>query len=467
MATLKFLGAAQEVTGSCHQLESAAVGRILLDCGMHQGGNAVDRVLSEDFAFDPASIDAVILSHAHIDHCGLLPKLVHEGFNGPIYASDATTELLAIMLDDALGLHERDLERENLRRARRGEEELQAAYGREDVITTLELCKPHAYGKTVALSEHCQLTLHDAGHILGSSIVEIQLEERGQKKKLVFTGDLGKKSTVLLHDPTVLTEADVVMMEGTYGDRDHRLMEDTYQQFKALLHEAWERGGNIMIPAFAVGRTQELLFYLGKLHREGELDNWEVFLDSPMAIEITRIYDRWLDTMDCEGIRELCEGDKSLLKDFIPRLQLSITPEESMAINRIKKGALIIAGSGMCTGGRIRHHFKQRIWDSRNTVIFVGFQARDTLGRILVDGIKNIKLYHESYRVSAQIETLGGFSAHAGKTELIEWISQFTTSPQVILVHGEPEALDALAQALWDKHQLNALIPHRGQSFAF
>lgn len=467
MATIRFIGAAQEVTGSCHLVESPACGKILLDCGAHQGGDAVDRYHSEGFAFNPGEIDAVFLSHAHLDHSGLLPKLVHDGFRGPIYCTQATADLLVIMLNDAVSLYERDLERENIRRARKGDDEVAPAYGRDDVNQALQQCSPCNYKQPVKINDQCQVTFFNAGHILGSSIVEMKLEEKGKEKTLVFSGDLGKKNMVLLHDPTQLEKADIVLMEGTYGNRDHRPLDNTIEQFCQLLTEAWDRGGNIIIPAFAVGRTQELLFYLGKLHHQGLLDRWQVILDSPMAIEVTKVYDNWLHTLDCEGIRALCDGDKSLLQNFLPHLLLAVTPEESMAINKIKSGAIIIAGSGMCTGGRIRHHFKQRIWDQRNTIVFVGFQARNTLGRILVDGVKNIRLFNEDYRVRAQIETLGGFSAHAGKTGLIEWITHFTSSPQVVLVHGEAESLDALSQTLWQDHTIDAKIPQRGDVIAF
>ncbi len=467
MATIQFLGAAQEVTGSCHLLDSPACGKILLDCGAHQGGDAVDRYQNERFSFNPGEIQAVILSHAHLDHSGLLPKLVHYGFRGPIYCTEATADLLEIMLMDAVGLYERDLEKENIRRARKGKPELKPEYVRADVDKTLKLCKTALYNKPVKLSDKATLTFLDAGHILGSSIVQLDLMEKGKSKRLIFSGDLGKRNTVLLHDPATPTAADIVLMEGTYGNRDHRPLENTIQQFGELLDEAWDRGGNIIIPAFAVGRTQELLFYLGKLHSQGKLDNWQVILDSPMAIEVTKVYDRWLHTLDCEGIKGLCEGDKSLLKNFLPHLKLTVSPEESMAINKIKQGALIIAGSGMCTGGRIRHHFKQRIWNERNTIVFVGFQARNTLGRKLVDGLKTVRLFSEEYVVKAQIETLGGFSAHAGKTELMAWAANFPAETQFALVHGEPEALDALSDALWETHHINAAIPSKEDTLVF
>jgi metallo-beta-lactamase family protein len=467
MATVKFLGAAQEVTGSCHMFEAPAFGRILFDCGMHQGGNSVDRVQKESFLFDPHTIDAVILSHAHLDHSGMLPKLVHDGYNGPIHCADATADLLQVMLLDSVHIYLGDLMRENRYLARKGKPLLEPEYTEEDVIKTLSLCQSHIYETEVYLSSEATVKFYDAGHILGSAIVELSFNDKGKNKKVIFSGDLGNKSAVLMNDPTVLTKADLVLMEGTYGDRNHRPIEDTVNELKQILRDTQKRGGNIMIPAFAVGRTQELLFYLGQLHREGELDNWQVILDSPMAIEVTKVYDRWFKSLDSQEIEQATPKAHSIIKDFIPRLFLSVSTENSMAVNNITKGVLIIAGSGMCTGGRIRHHFKQRIWDSRNTIIFCGYQAQGTLGRLLVEGKKNIKIFNETYAVNAQIETLGGFSAHAGQQELIDWVANFDDSTRVILVHGDPEALEVLSQRLWNEKHIATDIPPLSHCIAF
>jgi metallo-beta-lactamase family protein len=467
MAIVYFWGAAQEVTGSCHLLESATFGKVLLDCGMHQGGNSIERIGDGDFAFNPAAIDAVVLSHAHLDHSGMLPKLVHDGFTGPIYCSLETADLLLVMLRDSVGIYMSDLERENRRLARKGKPLIEPEYSEEDVLQVLEQCVGHAYKKPFNIADNATICFHDAGHILGSAIVEVKFSERGEHKTLVFSGDLGNKSAVLMKDPSIMTQADIVLMEGTYGDRNHKSIDDTVSQLKTILRETEARGGNIMIPAFAVGRTQEILFYLGCLHQEGLLENWQVILDSPMAIEVTRVYDKWFHALDRNEIEHASPHAHSILRDFIPRLFLSVTPDESMMVNKIKKGALIIAGSGMCTGGRIRHHFKQRIWDSRNTIIFCGYQAQGTLGRLLVDGLQHLKLFGDDYVVKAQIETLGGFSAHAGQNELIEWISQFDSSPKVVLVHGEPKALEALAEKLWQDKGIKAIVPSLGQSLVF
>ncbi|TVO58786.1 MBL fold metallo-hydrolase RNA specificity domain-containing protein [Denitromonas halophila] len=467
MATITFHGAAQEVTGSCHLLESPALGRVLLDCGLHQGGDAVERLHEETLPFDPHAIDAVVLSHAHLDHSGRLPLLVNRGFDGPIHCTEATVDLLELMLEDAAGLYLRDLERSNLRNRRRGKPLRKADYSRTDVHKALKLCQPHAYGDTWSLGPEATVCFHDAGHILGSAIVEITLTEKTQRKTLVFSGDLGKSDAVLMNDPTPLTHADLVMMEGTYGDRNHRSMDNTLAQLGEILTDTWARGGNVMIPSFAVGRTQEILFHLGRLHQQGALDNWQIFLDSPMAIKATRLYDRWFKLLDHNDVKHIRRSHHNALVDFLPNLNCAVSTDESMAINRVKAGAIIIAGSGMCTGGRIRHHFKQRIWNARNTLLFIGFQARNTLGRQLVDGARHIKLFQEDYVVKARIETLGGFSAHADQSELMRWIGHFEGSPRVVLVHGEPKALDTLSHKLWTENQRKCEIPAEGQSLVF
>jgi metallo-beta-lactamase family protein len=467
LPTLTFLGAAQEVTGSCHLLESPDLGRVLLDCGMHQGGDAVDRVQDEQFAFDPASIDAVILSHAHLDHSGMLPRLFAAGFQGPVICTEATAELLVIMLKDAAGLYLRDLEHTNLRRRRRGRREFEPAYTLDDVEAVFAACRGHPYGQSVDLGGGASLVFHDAGHILGSAITEILCGEGSDKRRLVYSGDLGKHDSVLMRDPAVLSEADVVLMESTYGDRDHRAEIDTVAELRQVLRETWDRGGNVLIPAFAVGRTQEILFHLGCLYQTGELDGWQVFLDSPMAINVTRVYDHWLTLLDGHDVRALSEGHKASLRGFLPTLRQTPDTEQSMAINRIKQGAIIIAGSGMCTGGRIRHHLKQRVWDARNTVVIVGFQARGTLGRLLVDGIRKVRLLGDEFVVKAQIATLGGLSAHAGQSQLVAWRAAFGRGPVTLLVHGEVSAQEALAERLQEELGIEVEVPAQGDRFSF
>lgn len=464
MATLTFLGAAQQVTGSCYLLEAPGLGRVLLDCGLHQGNDARgEDDLNQRLTFGPKTLDAVILSHAHLDHSGMLPVLVAQGFDGPIHCTKATARMLEVMLNDSVGLYEKDLEWDNIRRKRRGEEPPQAAYTKRDVAKVLKLCKPIRFEECLQLGKGASVCFHDAGHILGSAIVEVKYREQDRERTFVFSGDLGKRNSVLMNPPTKLQHADVVMMEGTYGNRDHRPMAATIAQFETILHETWAAKGNVMIPAFAVGRTQEILFHLSTLHAAGKLDHWQIFVDSPMAIDITGLYEDCADLLDeAEGCR-LRETLGPSMKKFLPSLHYTKSQDESRAINRIDHGALIIAGSGMCTGGRIRHHFKQRIWNQRNTIVFCGFQARGTLGRILVDGAKRITMFGEEFAVRARIETLGGFSAHAGQSDLIDWITHYQPAPRVLLVHGEPETLNFLSEKLWKDKGLKSEVPYPGQ----
>ena len=466
MRKLRFLGAAQEVTGSCYLLENAGH-HILLDCGIHQGGDAIDRITKEEFKFVPSQIDAVILSHAHLDHSGLLPKLVHDGFKGAIYCTYGTQQLLKILLEDAVHIYLKDLEYENLRRERSGKKALTPQYTLDDVQHVLRLCQGQDYAHATTFLQHFTLTFHDAGHILGSSIVELAIKDEVDSKTLVFSGDLGNPDTSLMRNFDFVDKADVVLMESTYGNRDHRCFDETLDEFKAILQQAEADGGNILIPAFAVGRTQELLFHLGKMYHEGLLEHWHVFLDSPMAKAVTDVYSKAIRQLDAQDVALIRAQQGDDLASFLPNLTISESVEDSAAINQIKKGAIIIAGSGMCTGGRIRHHFKHRLWHSNTHVVFVGFQARGTLGRILVDGVKRIKLFGQPIMVKAQIHTLGGFSAHAGQKELLAWASHFKPQPRLYLVHGEPKAMEVLSDALAQKHRISAEIPAQFSQILF
>lgn len=462
--SLVFLGAAREVTGSCHLVQYEGL-QLLLDCGMHQGGDAIKRLAREKFRFRPAAIDAVILSHAHLDHSGLLPLLVNRGFSGNIYCTPGTISLLRILLQDALHLYLKDIEYENKRRDRAGHKRhIEQLYGQADVDRVLELCRPLDYGNRYRLAENISVQLHDAGHILGAAIVELGLSGRGRTRTLVFSGDLGNPDTSLMLPPSQLEKADIVLMESTYGDRDHRNMQATLEEFAAILQEAGAAGGNVLIPSFAVGRTQELLFQLGRFYHQGLLEGWTVYLDSPMASAVTGLYNYYRDMLDPADVALMERNGSSNLTNFLPVLNVTDDVESSRAINDIEHGAIIIAGSGMCTGGRIRHHFKHRLWKSSTHVLIVGYQAAGTLGRLLVDGIDHIKLYGQTIAVKAQIHTLGGFSAHAGQNQLLDWAAAFKTRPRFYLVHGELASMQALKKKMRARLGISAVMPERGDS---
>jgi metallo-beta-lactamase family protein len=463
MATLQFLGATRQVTGSCYLLQTAR-SRILLECGMFQGSHETEEANRKEFAFDPRTIDAVILSHAHLDHSGLLPRLAREGFSGPIYATPATHDLIALMLKDAAHLEEKDTEWENKVRRRAGKSTVNPLYTMDDVGLALNLRRPVAYDVRQRVSADIEFRFRDAGHILGSAIVELWLTEQDRSRKVVFSGDLGNRDSFLLRDPTTIHEADVILLESTYGDRNHRPPAQTIEELKQALRAAADSGGNVLIPAFAVGRTQEILYLLGKFYHEHALPQRAVFLDSPMAIEATEIYHEHMSLFNKDEISELHRADAANLHAWLPVLRTSRTAEESMAINQITGGAIIIAGSGMCNGGRIRHHLKHNLWRTESHVVFVGFQAQGTPGRALVDGAQQIRLLGSDIAVKARIHTLGGFSAHAGQRQLIDWARGFAARrPRMYLVHGEAEKAEILRDRLHAEIGLEALLPCHGQ----
>jgi metallo-beta-lactamase family protein len=453
-----------EVTGSCHLLECGEQ-NILLDCGMHQGGDAVRRLSKEKFGFKPVRIDAVILSHAHLDHSGLLPRLVRAGFKGPIYCTAATRNLLAIMLEDAANIYFRDLEEINKRRKRKGQREEKAQYAWRDVVRALEQCRPLEYGQWHELDGDIRVRLDDAGHILGSAVVNLGLpaDEHGAAHRLVYSGDLGNADTVMLRRPAVPERADTVLMESTYGNRDHKSLRDTLIELREIIDRAEDEDGCVLMPAFAVGRTQELLFHLGVMYHQGQLQGWRVYLDSPMAIEVTRVYDQWFDAMAKQDQQVLDHYDARSLEQFLPILTLTPSVEESMQINRLKNRVIVIAGSGMCTGGRIHHHFKHRIWRENTHIVFAGFQARNTPGRRLVDGARTLRMFGDDFAVKAQVHTLGGFSAHASRSELLDWAAAIGGYPKFRLVHGEPEALEVMRDTLAENN-LPVTIARAGET---
>ncbi len=458
MATIRFLGAAREVTGSCYLLSTRG-SRVLLECGARQGREAEDtnRGNHDELPAGLADVDAVILSHAHLDHSGALPRLVRQGFQGPIYCTPATADLLRVLLMDAVFLHLRDIQSENHWRERAGKPLLEPQYMPEDCEAVLKLCVEVGYGEATAVSCDIALRFHDAGHILGSAIVELEVSEGEKTRRVVFSGDLGNAESVLMPPPTAMESADVVLMEGTYGDRDHRPYAETVTEFAEALEAAHRDGGNVLIPAFAVGRTQEVLFHVARLQGAGKLKQSFVVLDSPMAIDVTHLYQRHRALLDPKDLAKL--GGSGHFKQALDFLRLARTPEDSMAINRFQGDAIIIAGSGMCEGGRIRHHFKHNLWRRQTHLIFVGFQAQGTLGRRIVDGAESVRLFGQDIAVKAQIHTLGGFSAHAGQGQLLGWARHFKGKPRFYLVHGEEAALSALQDAMRRTARIESVVP--------
>jgi metallo-beta-lactamase family protein len=466
MAKLTFFGATEGVTGSAYLLETGQA-TVLLECGLVQGGREEKKANEEPFPFNVEQLDAVVLSHAHLDHSGRLPKLVDEGYWGPVFMTQPTTDLLEILLKDAASLQERDAEWENKRRRRAGKAEIDPLYNMQDAEAALKLCEGVPYGRRQQVADGIEVCYRDAGHILGSAVVELFITEGAAEKKLVFSGDLGNSCMALLRDPEVVENADVLMLESTYGDRNHRPMDETLEEFENIIVMASKNGGNILIPSFAVGRTQEIIYRLGELYQKGKLKHQAVFLDSPMAIATTEVYHRYQDVFNREDSALLRQSKSGSLHTFLPVLRYSRTTEESMALNRITEGAIIIAGSGMCNGGRIRHHLKHNLWRRNAHVVIVGYQAIGTPGRALVDGTKFFRLGGEEIAVRATIHTLGGFSAHASQSQLLDWARNFRDPrPRLCLIHGESDAKKVLAERFAGE-DWPADIPHHGESITF
>ena len=442
---LEFYGGAGEVTGSCHVL---VVGgrRLLLDCGLIQGGEAPLERNRAPFPFDAAQVDAVVLSHAHIDHCGRLPLLMKRGFRGPVYASPACRDLVRILLADSANMQERDAERENRHRRRDGDKRLvEPLYTLDDALGVLQQFRTVGYGEPVEVLPGVELTFRDAGHILGSTSVWLRLREGEVERRIVFSGDVGQYDTPILRDPESGPAVDLAIMESTYGDRLHRDRAATLEEFGGILREARRDGGNVLIPAFAVGRSQELLYELATHYDAWRLGDWQVFLDSPMAIEASAVYWRHAELFDAEA-QQWHARLRSL--PLLPNLKLCRTAEESMAINRISHGAIVIAGSGMCTGGRIVHHLKHNLGRPECDVVFSGFQAQGTLGRAIVERREYVRIHGAPVKVEARVHTLGGFSAHGDRHDLLRWYGAIPGRPPVWLVHGEAGAAQGLRDAL-------------------
>jgi len=446
---LKFCGAAQSVTGSSY-LVTYAGGKFLVDCGMRQGADTKGALGEGGFAFEPNEIDAVLLTHAHIDHSGLIPLLVKRGFKGKIFATSATSKLATIMLPDSGHIQEQEAEYQNRKNLRAGKAPVEPLYTVKDAELSLKAFAPVEYNEIVPIFDGVTAKFVDAGHLLGSSSVEVWVKENEKTAKLAFSGDIGRTDRPIIADPTPLDSADFLVMEGTYGDRNHEGAGVAKEaQLAAVLKSAIARGGNIVIPSFAVGRTQEILYYIKRLLIKNTVPGLEhvpVYIDSPLGIEATKVYEECASGYyDEEALQMLKDGSPF---EF-PNLRITKNAEDSKLINNAKGVNIIISSSGMCDAGRIRHHLKHNLYRADSTVLFIGYQAVGTLGRMLIDGAKKVKLFGEEVRVNATIERIEGFSGHAGRNELIEWLHAMKQKPEkVFFIHGEGEALISLSKAV-------------------
>jgi len=449
---VQFLGGAREVTGSSILVE-AGRSRFLVDCGMFQGGGESDRKNARKFPVPPSSIDFVLCTHAHIDHTGLLPKIVRDGYRGPIHATAATADLLQIMLPDSGHIQEKEAEWRSRRRKRAGRKEASPLYTEADAHAVLPLLSPVGYGETVTPAPGIRASFLDAGHILGSAILRISVED-GK-----CTGDIGHRGLPIVRDPAPVERADAVVMESTYGNRLHKGMEETREEFvHAVTDTLGRKGGNVIIPAFAVGRTQDIIYLLADLTRQGRVSGLTVYIDSPLAIEATRITLRHPECFDKEtlAVYEWQENNPDALR-VVP----SRGVEDSMALNSMRGGGIILAGSGMCEAGRIKHHLKHNLWRKESSVIIVGFQAPGTLGRRIVEGAKRVRIFGEEINVAADIYTIGGLSAHADRNDLLAWAGAFRTPPDKALVaHGEESVSVGFAGLLSERLGWNASVPY-------
>ncbi len=469
---ITFLGATKTVTGSNFLLEGAGK-KIIVDCGLYQGRAKEEMENYEDFEFNVNEIDYMLLTHAHIDHSGRIPKLYIDGYRNPIIATKATCDLCGIMLPDSGHIQEMENTWKNKKRARLGKPERPPLYTAQDAIDCLELFRPVSYDEIIELDENISVRFNDAGHMLGSSIIEVWVKENGETKKIVFTGDLGNNDIPLLDSPTMIESTDYLVMESTYGNRLHMRNDDKAEMFLNIVSETLDRGGNVIIPSFAVGRTQEILYELNKLKEvkndEAFLKKYEtlmkapVYVDSPLAISATEIFQNNMDLFEEEVKEEIKKGDNPL--EF-PGLQFTRTADESKALNEDPKPSIIISASGMCEVGRIKHHLKHNIWNPNNTILFVGYQAEGTLGKKIVSGEKKVKIFGEEISVNAQIEYIEGYSGHADQEWLLNFVYSFITKPKhIFLVHGELEGQKVLKSKLEESIDIPVTIPDYGESY--
>lgn len=455
---LQFLGAVRQVTGSRYLLQAGSAS-VLVDCGMFQEREFLERNWDPN-GLDPRKVDAVVLTHAHLDHSGLLPKLVRDGFRGPILTTPASSDVAELILYDSAQIQTEDVEfkkKRHRKEGRRGKHPEVPLYTVEDVDRTVPRLEPLAYGEPRAIADGLEVVLHDAGHILGSAIVEFRVREGDQTRRLIFSGDLGQWDQPILRDPTLIPQADYVVMESTYGDRDHQPNGGVEAQLETVIRQTVEAGGNVLIPVFAVERAQEVIFHLSKLQLAGRLPNVPVFLDSPMAVDVTGLFRRHSDCFD-EEMRTLLESGHQPLQ--FPGLSLVRGAEESKRINDLRMPAIIMATSGMCTAGRIKHHLAHNVWRPESTVLFVGYQVRGTLGRQILDGNAEVRIHGRNWRMRAKVAQIHGFSGHSDRSGLLRWLAGFQSPPrQLFVTHGEEQASLSLAEQVRDQMGWEVTVP--------
>ncbi len=459
---LNFFGAAQNVTGSCYLIEAGGV-RVLIDCGLYQERDFKQRNW-DAFPVPPSTVDAVLLTHAHLDHCGRLPKLVKDGFRGKIYCTPATAEIAQLIMKDSAFLQEEDIKHKKARHEKQGKTSpfpYEPLYTLADVEKTVPLLTPVSYQTPVPVAEGMSVVFQESGHIFGSASIKLTVGKGADSRSILFSGDVGRRNMPIINDPEQFESADYVLMESTYGDRTHGEVKDIPGELARIINETHKAGGNIVIPSFAVERTQELLYHLNALLRENRIPHLFTFVDSPMAVSVTEIFRKHPELFDAET-RELLR--KGMHPCDLPGLTMSRTVDQSKAINHIKGTAIIIAGSGMCTGGRIKHHLKNNISRPESTILFVGYQAVGTLGRVIQDRPAEVRLFGEMHPVRARIEKISGFSAHADREELTQWISTLKKPPRrVFITHGEPDAANAFKKFLTGKTGWNCTVPEYRQ----
>lgn len=469
---ITFLGATKTVTGSNYLVEAAGK-KFLVDCGMYQGHGEVEEKNYDDFLFDVHEIDFMLLTHAHIDHSGRIPKLYKQGYRKPVYAQKATCDLCTIMLPDSGHIQEMEVEWKNKKRIRKGLKPYNPLYTAEEAMACLEIFKPVQYDEIVDIAEGIKVRFNDAGHMLGSAIIEVWAEENGKETKAVFSGDLGNNDLPLLAAPTMIESADYLVMESTYGNRLHVKNEDKATMFLDVVYETLEKDGTVVIPSFAVGRTQEILYELNKIKENTEDEEFikkyeklmhaPVYVDSPLAVSATKVFQENMDLFDDDVKEAMAKGDNPL--EF-PGLQFTQTVEESMALNQSTTPCIILSASGMCDAGRIKHHLKHNIWNPNSTILFVGYQGVGTLGRKIVDGADRVKIFGEEFAVNARIEYIEGYSGHADQEWLLNFVYSFYDKPKhIFLVHGEEEAQEVLKEKILETTSIPVTIPDFGETY--